>query len=457
KGDTYDYLLTNNPDVLKEKLIADFPHEKKGIKKFFNSAKKIGKGSIQYANLFRTEESMSFLEKVLFKLKLLKFVLPLIKYIFFSGEKGVTKGLNLFFKDQNLHKLYHSEKDLLSCLFPIAWAYNKGYQIPAKGGASVFIQWLMHVNNYYKNDLILNAEVKKLKINHKLCESIHFQQNGNPYELKSKYIISASDVETLYTKMLPQNTITQKFKQKLENAVLYSSALTVSIAIDCPAENLKINQELICITKENIARDDHDSGNPLISDISVLSPSARDKSLIPKGKGLITLYMAAYIDYKNNWLTKKDINGNFIRTDNYNKLKQKIAKTLIQRVEEKLSIDIKSHILFIDVSTPITYLRYTGNKSGTMMGARPGKKNMKARIAHHQTPVKNLILGGHWADLGGGIPICIKSATNAVLLILKKENKQSFKLLANYMDGKISIEQLNHSSSVKPYNNSWAN
>jgi len=92
-----------------------------------------------------------------------------------------------------------------------------------------------------------------------------------------------------------------------------------------------------------------------------------------------------------------------------------------------------------------------------MMGARPGKENMKAGIAHHQTPVKNLILGGHWADLGGGVPICAKSAANAVLLSLKKENKQSFRLLANYMDGKITIEQLNNSSLVKPYNNSWTN
>src|SRR6056297_330909 len=457
KGDNYDYLLTNNPDELKEKLISDFPHEKKGIEKFYHSAKKIAQGSIQYAKLFRTEESMSFPEKIIFKLRLLKFVLPLIKYIFFSGEKGVTKGLNLFFKDKNLHKLYHSEKDLLSCLFPIAWAYIEGYQIPAKGGASVFIQWLTHVNNFYKNDLILNAEVKNLKINNRVCESIHFLQNETQYELKSKYIISTNDIESLYTKMLPENTISQKFKQKLENAVLYSSALTISIAIDCPSENLGIHQELICISKENITRDDHDGGDPQLSDISVLSPSARDKSLIPKGKGLITLYMPAYIDYKNNWLTEKDSEGHFIRTDNYYKLKDEIAGMLIQRVEEKLSIDIKSHILFLDISTPITYLRYTGNKNGTMMGARPGKENMKAGIAHHQTPVKNLILGGHWADLGGGVPICAKSAANAVLLLLKKENKQSFRLLANYMDGKITIEQLNNSSVVKPYNNSWTN
>ena len=457
KGDTYNYLLSNKPDELKKKLINDFPHERKGIDKFFNAAKKIGAGSLKYANLFRTDESMSGLEKFFFKLKLLNFILPIIKYVFYSGDKGVTKGLNKFFKDKNLHKLYSSEKDLLSCLFPIAWAYNDGYQIPEKGGARVFIQWLTYVNKYHGNDMIFNAEVKSLEINNKSCESVAFLQKGKEYKIKSKYVISTNDVETLYTKMLPENTVSQKFKTKLNNAILYSSAFTVSIALDCPAEDLGINKEMIIISKEGIKRDDHDCGDPLISDINILSPSARDKSLTPNGKGMLTVLIPAYIDYKNYWQTEKDENGNYIRGAKYKKLKTEVAEILIQRIEKELSIDIKKHTLFIDISTPITYLRYTGNKNGTMMGARPGKENMQAGIAHHQTAIKNLVLAGHWSDLGGGLPIAVKAAINAVLLVLKKENTDSFKLLANYMDGKTDIETINASSLVKDYDNSWVN
>ena len=257
--------------------------------------------------------------------------------------------------------------------------------------------------------------------------------------------------------MLPDEIVSQKFKQKLNDAVLYSSAVTVSIAIDCQAENLGFGKELICITKEDIGRNDHDGGDPAISDISVLAPSVRDKTLAPEGKGLLTLYIPAYIDYKNNWGCTKDENGNYVRGEKYNQIKKEVAELLIERVEKELSIDLKNHILFYDVSTPITYYRYTGNKNGTMMGARPGKANMQAGIAHHQTPVKNLILGGHWADLGGGVPICAKSAINSILLILKKENKESFRLLANYMDGKIDIDQLNKSELITEYNNSWNN
>lgn len=454
KGATYDYLLSNNPDELKEELIKDFPHEKKGIEKFFRVAKGMGKGTLAYANLFRTDESMGFFEKSLFKIKLLKFYFPLIKYIFYNGDK-VTKGLNIFFKDKNLHKLYSSEKDLLSCLFPIAWAYNNGYQVPKKGGARTFAQWLQYVNTFYGNTILTSAEVNKLNIKNDFCESIEYKVKGDIKTIKSKHVIATNDIESLYTKMLSRDIISQKFKDKLKNAVLYSSAFTVNIALKCTAESLGIHEELISLTKDGIKRNDHDGGNPLISDISVLAPSARDKSLTPEGKGLITLYMPAYIEYRDNWGTKKDNNGHFIRTEKYNQIKTEVAETLIQRVEDELSIHLKDNTLFYDVSTPITYYRYTGNKNGTMMGARHGKANMQAKIAHHQTKVKNLIIGGQWADLGGGIPIAVKSAANAVLLILKKENSPAFTLLANYMDGKISVEQLSSSHLVRPYNNSW--
>ncbi|MFT4019858.1 MAG: hypothetical protein QM668_23035 [Agriterribacter sp.] len=90
-----------------------------------------------------------------------------------------------------------------------------------------------------------------------------------------------------------------------------------------------------------------------------------------------------------------------------------------------------------------------------MMGAKPGRKNMQDKIAHYQTPVKNLLLGGHWAELGGGVPIAAKAGTNACLLILKKEHKKAFTALADYIDGKISLQQLFDKASFKPYDNSW--
>ena len=66
-----------------------------------------------------------------------------------------------------------------------------------------------------------------------------------------------------------------------------------------------------------------------------------------------------------------------------------------------------------------------------------------------------MYLSGHWADLGGGVPIAIKTASNAALLVLQKENYKAFSVLAKYMDGKISLQETKESKSYKTYDNSW--
>ncbi len=95
----------------------------------------------------------------------------------------------------------------------------------------------------------------------------------------------------------------------------------------------------------------------------------------------------------------------------------------------------------MEIATPITYQRYTRNYQGTMMGARPGKKNMQSKIAHYQTPVSNLIIGSQWAELGGGVPIAVKSGFNAALMILKKSDQIKFKQLLTAFKKGIPIKE----------------
>ncbi|MFH1321645.1 MAG: NAD(P)/FAD-dependent oxidoreductase [Bacteroidota bacterium] len=454
-GDKFDYLLTNNPDELKNKLIADFPHEKKGIQKFFNSAKKIGKSLDNFNKLFRSQKTMSFLEKVHHKLKILHFALPFIPYVRYTGDKGVTKGLNRFFKDKGLHQIFCSEPDLLSCLIPIAWAYFGDYQIPPTGGSKIFPEWLSYVVNYYNNSIFFKCKVTKILLEENKCKGVTFEHQGIEHEVNSSYVIAACDVETLYEKMLPADTISSKLQNKLKNAILYSSAVTVSLGLDCPSEDLGFDEELIYLSRNDLQKKEQVSGNPEKSRIIILASSIRDESLAPKNHGTLTIFIPAFIDYNNYWLTGKDENGNFIRGEEYKKLKSECAEIMIDRVEEKIAPGLKDHILFYDVATPITYWRYTGNKNGSMMGAKPCRENFQAKIAHYQTPVSNLLLSGHWADLGGGVPIAVKSAVNTTLLILKNKNKKAFKLLANYIDGKARPDEINSSSCFKPYDNSW--
>ncbi len=455
KGDDFDYLLTNSPDEWRDQLIAEFPNDQKGIERFFKAAKRLGKSFKNYSRVFRSEETMNFFERMMNKKKLLEFVIPFIPFITYSGEKGLKKGLSKYFKDEGIHKIFASETELLSCLIPIGWAYYGDFQSPPKGGGQVIPEWLQHVVKHYNNPINCKCRVTQILLENNTVTGVAFEHRGSDYTVNCKYVIAANDVETLYEKMLPADAIPVKLKNKLKQAEMYSSSVTISIALDCPTEDLGFNEELVHIASESGSFEDHSGGDPLKSEISILAPSLRDKSMAPEGQGTLTLFMPAYMDFNDNWFTKKDEQGNYIRGAEYVKLKNEIAELIIGRVEATCAPGLRSHILFYEVATPVTHHRYTGNKNGTMMGAKPGRENMQNKIAHYQTPVKNLLLGGHWAELGGGVPIAVKAGTNASLLILKKENKAAFNSLAAYLDNKISLEKMLKESGFKPYDNSW--
>lgn len=457
KLDDMDYLVTTNVDDFMNELIRDFPEDEKGIRRFFRDAKRISKSFADFENINRNMSTMGLFEKAVRGMKMLKFVIPFIPHITYSGDEGVKKGLKNYFTNEKLMRLFGAEHDLLSCLIPISWAHIQDFQYPPKGGSQTFAEWLAHVTYEYKNEIRFQSRVKEIILEGNKAVGVRYDQKKKegPQEVFGKYIVAACDVETLYEKMLPKGFVPDKKLKVLKDAELYASAVTLSIALDCTAESLGFGKEMYYIADGGTSRDDLGNGKPETSGIHVVASSTRDTSMAPEGKGTLTIFIPGWLDKFNNWETKTNDKGEVERGEEYKKLKQEISDIVIARVNKKFGIDILKHVVYLDIATPVTHLRYTGNRGGTMMGARPGKANMQAKVAHYKTPVNNLYLSGHWAELGGGIPVAVRAALNTTLLILKMEDKTKFRLLANYVDGNLSPEQIEKSDLTLPYANNW--
>jgi prolycopene isomerase len=450
-----DFMMTNTPDDFRDDLIKAFPHEKKGLMKFFKTAKKLAGAFDDFATNFRDMQTRNIFGKAYYGMKLAKFGLTFVPHVFYGGEEGVEKGLKKYFSDPKLLKLWAAETDLLSCLIPIAWAYNKDYQFPPKGGGQVFPEWLEHVTTSLGNQIFYQTKVAQIVDDGEKATHVIAHTKGQEHIFKADYFVAACDVETLYERMMKPELSDKKFLEKLRSAELYSSAVTLSIGLNRPAEDLGFGDEMLLIAETNASRKDHNGGDPHKSDLSVLAPTVRDKSMAVDGKGTLTVYAPAYFDQYDQWGTERDENGNLIRGERYKQIKQEFADIILSRVEKALNTEIKSHIEYLDIATPITHYRYTGNKNGTMMGARPGKENYQAKIAHYKTPLKNVYLSGHWANLGGGVPIAVSTAANSTLLILKKAKPTVFKTFGAFYDGKIDEKKLNANPAIKPYGNDW--
>lgn len=454
-GRHHNYLLTHQPDDLKNEWIREFPQDRAGIERFFLAARKIGAAFNNYSSVFRTEESMGFWERLKNKWPLIQFGKAFIPYLGFSGKKGLRKGLRRFFKAEKLLDVFACDDELIGCLVPIGWAYYQDFQSPPPGGGQVIPEWLQHIVSYYQNDLFFRCEVQRVLLDQNRATGVQFSCKGKDYTVGAKYVIAATDVETLYARMLPPQTIAARVKEKLKGADLYDSSITISIALDCTAQALGFNEELIHLSSTAADPGRADGGYPFLSEVSIIAPSLRDPSLAAPGTGTLTIYTPACMSFKENWQTARDARGNYVRTEAYKQLKKEIGETILQYVEERVAPGLRSHILFYEVATPVTHWRYTGNKNGSMMGTKPSRGNMKSGVAHYQTPVENLWIGGHWAELGGGVPIAVKAGANAALLVLQKENTAAFRVLARYMDGKSTLAELQQSKVFRDYDHCW--
>lgn len=451
KGRSFDYLLTARPDDLKAQLIRDFPADRAGIERFFRDARRLGKAFDGMGSFFRTEESMPAWERGLHLMKKLRFALPFIPHLRYSGSTGIDKGLRKYFSNARLRTVFASEMDILSCLVPVAWAYYGDYQMPPIGGSQVIPEWLCHVIARLGNRVHYHCRVSEVLTENGRAVGVRLTQKGAERVIRCKAVVAACDVEALYERMLPRDAVPEQLRSKLREADLYPSSITVSIGLNKPAQELGFGEEMIFLCDESVPRERQCSGLPEESGISILAPSLRDPSLAPAGMGTLTLYIPADFGLHNQWRTLEGAE----RGDAYEALKKDYADRLIARVEESIAPGISEHVVWCDVATPITHWRYTGNRNGSIMGARPGKKNFQLGIAHYRTPVKHLYLGGHWAELGGGVPIATRAGANAALLVLRDMAHPAAKPLAGYMDGRLTPADLDKSGYFRPYPGDW--
>ncbi len=105
--------------------------------------------------------------------------------------------------------------------------------------------------------------------------------------------------------------------------------------------------------------------------------------------------------------------------DEYNREKERVAKVLIKRVEEKLIPGLSSKIKVMEVSTPLTNIRFTKNPKGAIYGYPPSMNNSFTNRIRNSTPIEGLYLSSGWGNYWGSYPGGIMNGKDVYRLILK--------------------------------------
>ena len=111
--------------------------------------------------------------------------------------------------------------------------------------------------------------------------------------------------------------------------------------------------------------------------------------------------------------------------EEYKAAKQSLANAVINELEKRFP-DIREQIEVVDVATPVTYERYTGNWQGSYMGWANSTENAGKMMNRTLPGLGSLYMAGQWVYMGGGVPGAVMSGRNLIQIICK-QNKRPFK------------------------------
>ena len=140
-----------------------------------------------------------------------------------------------------------------------------------------------------------------------------------------------------------------------------------------------------------------------------------DSSMAPEGKSVVEVWYDSDFKYWEKLHADKE---------KYRAEKQKIADYTISEMEIRYP-GFKNQVEVIDVPTPMTYKRYTGNWKGSPDGWYLTNDNLKELDPVHRLPgLDNLFTAGQWSGPYTGTVVAALSGRQAIELITTKENRE---------------------------------
>ena len=396
---TQDFLIPHRST--KEALISYFPHEKKGLEKYFK------KLHFQARLNYKFPFDMGFLEFFFAPLHTLSFLtLSALR------QRKVGDMLDILIKDSKLKKIlninmayYHYDAWKFNWNFhAVAQAnyYHQGMYI--KGGSQSLSNALADIIKENGGELRAKCEVKEILLDDKKAIGVAFVDSTNSeskakgeQRLFAEKIVANCDPRIVYEELL--HTDTSKDFGAIQNFSTKTSLLSVYMVFDTNVSQKfpDMDYSTFCVDKEYFDKPfDRDNEDMLAQDIEkrgfvFVNYSKIDSGLSDREDryfGVITT-LSSYEEWEN--LSKEE----------YRAKKEHARKAFEARLEAFFP-GIMAHCIHSEFATPKTIERYTRAKKGTPYGWDQDLEGFFARSAFKSKSVTNLYFASAFGFPGGG-------------------------------------------------------
>jgi phytoene dehydrogenase-like protein len=137
-----------------------------------------------------------------------------------------------------------------------------------------------------------------------------------------------------------------------------------------------------------------------------------DPSLSPEGKTLIRVFIPSDYQYWANLRSDRE---------RYRAEKEQTADQVIALLDRRYP-GLADQVEMIDVATPTTFERYTGNWQGAWLGWLATPKTMNMRMDKTLPGLDNFYMIGTWV-LAGSLPAAVTSGRHVAQILCKRDHK----------------------------------
>jgi phytoene dehydrogenase-like protein len=227
--------------------------------------------------------------------------------------------------------------------------------------------------------------------------------------LRAPAVISAVDAKQTFFSLLAPELVPKSFRKILEGQPVSEPYALISAVTTVEPAALGFGDSDVFLCPSSESPRAFESKEPGNCGLLLVFPRYREAGTDPTLRGLQIVVPSSY-GWRDCWATHPIPE----RGPAYHALKQEWSEQIIQRVQEYLP-RLSSHLVAVDVATPITFYRRTGNTGGAPVGW-----HYQSRRRWHQRVsfLQGLYQAGHWVGPSGALPVT-RSGKWAAELVLR--------------------------------------
>jgi phytoene dehydrogenase-like protein len=288
----------------------------------------------------------------------------------------------------------------------LAYMHTKNAGFPL-GGSQQFAQTIADRYLELGGEIHYEAQVEKILVEQHRANGVRLYDNETYF---ADRVISACDGHNTLFGLLDAQYVPREMQHYYDGHLPTHSQLQVSLGVN-----------------RDLSSEPHWTTH-LLDEPVVIAGEARyeigiqhycfDPSLAPTGKSVLIVMMTSNYNY---WQRIYGRSG-------YDAEELQESQILIDQLEQFYP-GIKNDIEFIDVATPLTYERYTGNWKGSSCGWLLTKQTLPLSIKglpKTLPKLRNFYSIGQWVEPGGSVPVVAMSGRNIVQQICQ-EDKRTFR------------------------------